>query len=856
MEEHQQTLGSAHTRASWLEQGSFIFAISCCVIVFTYGIFVLCGKQPSKALVSQIGPSGHIMAYDTALSFCISSIGLLALIFRKNYITALAILFLIIFSVLTIVQYSFNFEWDMARKILMPIVKLKADLPGKMKPITPFCFLLASMAMLYLMPFSRSSQQKFFFAGVQAVIILCLALLFLFGYTLHADQQNFNIVILMTTNAAIGFIFLGLGLIATVIYLDKKSSLKFNHFLPVIIATFLAVISLISWGLLSSVEKFRGLINKIHWLTTLQEIVMAILIGMALYFFQRTYVFNKNFKKMYALSKATLNATHDGIVAVNAQGEMLDYNHQFSRLFHLSEEDLYEKNSQQIFSLIAENTYNSKEVNAFLRKYKEDSPGSSMCEMHLKDGRKIEFYSYPQISDTEVIGYVYSFHDISHLKLAEEKLLYQATHDILTRLPNRFLLLDHIEKAIAKADRDHTLCAILFIDLDGFKLINDSLGHLVGDKILQAVAERLTSCTRSTDTLARVGGDEFILLAVDLNKTEDAEMIAQKYNQQLSPPFNIDKHELYIRCSVGVSIYPHDSKNFKKIVENADIAMYFAKKTMQRVAFYQETMHQEVLKRLQLENELPHAISGNQLVLYYQPIIDLVNHKICDTEALVRWNHPVRGFLAPGDFIHAAEETGIISAIGSWVLKEACRQNKLWQDQGILTARISVNVSIKQLQRSDIFEEIMGILHNTGLEAKYLQLELTESRLVPDINYTASILKKFKTAGLKIAIDDFGTGYTGLGYLKYFPLDKLKIDQSLIKNFPHNLIENAIINAIINLCKEMHISACVEGVEASDQYEFLRQKQCTEAQGYYFSHPLPAEEYVKFIREFDSQKYA
>lgn len=823
---------------SLLQRISYVIVLSCCLLTFSHGLSVLLGKEFPHALITQ----ANLMTYDAAISFCIGSAGLVAIIYQRIFFTFIVAIFLILISMLTITQYVINAEWDMTRQLLSPFVELAAGQPGRMRPITPFCFLLFAITLLYLIYETKRPHKKLILVSIQGIIILCLALIFLFGYTWN------NSITLMTSNSSIGFILLSLAVFFTVIYLDKGRPHQFSKSMPMLISGFITVFSLLSFRFF----KFSELIKQIDWFSTVHEMILSILIGVAIYFVQRNYLYAKSFKNLYAKTKATLESAHDGLLVINSRGQIVDYNQRLLKLWSISSDDLLHKNFKFFFDFIMQQLKTADGNTPLKLEFKKNLENSSTCELNLKNGKTFEFYSYSQRSGNKTIGYVFSFYDITHLKLAEENLRYHATHDVLTKLANRFLLFDHIEQAIAHSKRENKIFAILFLDLDCFKLINDSLSHLVGDQVLKAVASRLLSCTRAEDTLSRIGGDEFILLAVDLKTQEDAALIANKYLQVLAPPFYIERHELYIRCSIGISLYPEDGEDSNNMVKNADIAMYLAKHNQDHVQFYTKSMHDKITSRLKLENELPRALENNQLEVYYQPIIDLRSNKICDTEALLRWNHPTRGLLTPAEFITAAEETGIINEMGKWVLKTVCQQNKYWQDNNILTAIMSVNISLKQLQQIDFVDQIATLLAAAGLDPKYLQLELTENRLIEDIDYINAVLNRLKKLGIKIAIDDFGTGYSGLSYIKYFPLDKLKIDKSLIKNIPHNLVEKALVDTLINMCKNLHINSCVEGVETQEQYQYLHEQYCNEAQGFYFSHPLSAKDYERFVIQFSA----
>jgi diguanylate cyclase (GGDEF)-like protein len=581
------------------------------------------------------------------------------------------------------------------------------------------------------------------------------------------------------------------------------------------------------------------------------DMIGLILLAISVIFAVFYYLTSRRFKYQYTLSKSTLDAAHNGILVVNSQNKIVEFNQKFLTLWNFTTSELKRKNDQYIFEHIAKAIVDSQEILNIFKELQSNPDKPTRCVLNLNNGKIIEFYSHPQKYLNEKIGQIYHFEEITHLKAAEQKLIHNATHDNLTKLANRILLFDHIEKEIARSKRSAAIFALLFVDLDSFKMVNDTLGHMAGDKVLRKVAKRLLSYTRSEDTLARVGGDEFVLLALDLKSKAEAAIIANKYLQVLSTPFFVEDNKVNIKCSIGVSSYPGDGENARQLVQNADVAMYMAKKQNSRIQFYTETMQNEIADRIHLENDLTQAIGNNQLVLYFQPIVNLRTKNICATEALVRWNHPTRGLLSPAEFINVSEENGSIDLIGKWVLENACLQNKRWHDSGLHPYVISVNISSKQLEKNNFVNEVATILAHTELEPQFLQLELTESRLIDNLESTSQVLTNLKMLGVKIAIDDFGAGYTGLSFLRYFPIDKIKIDKSLIHDIPGNSVEEAIISAMIKLTENLGMSICVEGIENEAQFNHLLQLGCREGQGYLFSAPINLEKYSKFISKFD-----
>ena len=436
------------------------------------------------------------------------------------------------------------------------------------------------------------------------------------------------------------------------------------------------------------------------------------------------------------------------------------------------------------------------------------------------------------------------------LEAANQQLRHLATHDPLTGLPNRVLLDDRLHQAIAHADRDMRAFAVLVCDLDRFKLINDSLGHRAGDELLQEVARRLSTVVRTADTVARFGGDEFVLIGTSIADADDAAGLASRVMEVLQAPVRIAGIDIHTSPSIGIAMYPDDGTTTQALLARADAAMYSAKQNGRgNFRRYSPGMHAGTEDRVQLESDLHNALNLNQLALYYQPKVDTRTGEVRSAEALIRWLHPTRGVVSPADFIPLAEECGLIGAIGAWVTREACRQARAWQNEGVPPLRVSVNLSASQFRDSGLVDNIRTALVDAGLEARYLEVELTESAVMSDPEQSIAILEQLSAMGVLVSVDDFGTGYSSMSYLRRFPIDKLKIDRVFIDEIVSRPEDASIVRAIVSLAHSLHLKVVAEGVETPAQLDFLKLTGCDEYQGYHFSRPLPAADFERLMRD-------
>ncbi len=554
-------------------------------------------------------------------------------------------------------------------------------------------------------------------------------------------------------------------------------------------------------------------------------------------------------------AQVTLNCIGDAVICTDLKGNITFLNMVAERLTGWSLIEAAGKPMAEAFQIVDAITRRTT-PNPMEKSVVQDRAGNlpNNCILIRRDGREVNIEdSVAPIHDREgnVTGSVLVFRDVSAARALADQLAHAAEHDSLTGLPNRSLLNDRLEQAIAMAGRLHSKVAVLFLDLDGFKHINDSLGHSTGDKLLQCVAARLRDCVRAPDTVSRQGGDEFVILLQGVRKAEDAIIAANRILEAVAIPHFVEHRELHVTTSIGVSLYPGDGQNAETLIKNADTAMYQAKENgRQGYKFFRPEMNARAVERQSIEEGLRSALERKEFTLHYQPKIDLKTGAINGTEALIRWNHPERGLVPPLQFIPIAEDCGLIIPIGARVLREACGQAKAWADAGLPPMTMAVNVSAVQFRSEGFLESIFAIMSEVGLDPKFLEVEITESVLVKHAEVATTILRALRDKGVRVSVDDFGTGYSSLSYLRKFPLDALKIDQSFVRQITPKPSDAGIVSAIISMGQSLNLRVIAEGVETAEDLAFLKAHNCDEAQGYLFSRPIPANEMVAWLHDY------
>ncbi len=551
-------------------------------------------------------------------------------------------------------------------------------------------------------------------------------------------------------------------------------------------------------------------------------------------------------------AQITLNCIGDAVVCTDVAGQITFLNQVAEQITGWTLLEAAGRPMPEVFRILdvwsGVSSVNTAEI-AILRIRAVHLP--SNCILLRRDGSQIPIeHSIAPIHDRagQANGAVVVFRDVSAAQAMARQITHSAEHDFLTGLPNRMLLNDRIGQAIAMTQREMMPLAVLFLDLDGFKHINDSLGHPIGDQLLQSIAKRLVDCVRVSDTVSRQGGDEFVVLLAQAEHSEDAATIANRILRAVAEPHFIGQRDLHVTTSIGVSVYPDDGVDAETLIKSADTAMYQAKENgRQNFQFFKPAMNARAVERQFIEESLRRALERQEFTLHFQPKISLTTGAITGAEALLRWTHPTRGAMPPAQFIPIAEDSGLIVPIGRWVLRQACAQSRAWTTAGLPPVSIAVNVSAMEFRDESFLEGRSVILRETGLDPEFLELELTETVLMKRVESTAVILQLLRKRGVRVAVDDFGTGYSSLSYLRRFPIDSLKIDQSFVRQITTGGDDVAIVSAVINMARSLKLRVIAEGVETQEELEFLQAQSCDEAQGYLFARPMPAAQFASLL---------
>ncbi len=583
--------------------------------------------------------------------------------------------------------------------------------------------------------------------------------------------------------------------------------------------------------------------------------ILGLILSYPLWSLRKLEQLRRSLFKEHERASATLMAIMDAVITTDSQGHIEFMNPAAEKMLACTLTEARNKPLAEICKILDKNESTLLDSRTLISK-EQLSQTQIICNRNKQEYAVRVSVSSINTEKGQLAGYVYALSDLTELIISNQKIAFIAAHDALTGLPNRVLLQDRLEQAISSASQGHLSFAILFIDLDDFKKINEGIGHAFGDLLLQEVAGRLQHWVKPSDTISRWGGDEFIIL-LDNVAPSDAADIAIKMIQSLSQSFMLNKQEVFVTLSIGISLFPEDGQQAEMLLAKADAAMDSVKKNSRDdFCFYSQDLQLLAKERLVLETELHQALQAGEFEMHYQPQIDLVTHQITGVEALIRWRHPIRGLVSPNNFIPLAEETGLIVPIGEWIIKTVCQQIEIWRQQDLPRISVAINLSARQFEQKNLASVFIQEINRCGISADLLQVEITESMMLQNIDRVIQILDDLKCAGISIAVDDFGTGYSSLENLKRLPIDKLKIDRSFVDSVLKNEDDANIIQAVIALGHNMNMQIIAEGVETEEQLKFLQQCQCDYGQGYLFSKPIPAQEIGQYIKQLEKLEQA
>jgi diguanylate cyclase (GGDEF)-like protein/PAS domain S-box-containing protein len=874
------------------------FAMTASLFVAAAGILVGTGWIADIRLLKTFIPGSHTIKFNTGIGFFLSGMSLRLLLAARVRgvawkMSQVAAFLVALLGLATIAEYATGWDFGIDELILPDDDTPPDQYQGRMALLSALNLFLAGSALLLL---GRDAAARW----VEGLTLLAAmnALVPVIGY-LYSKSALYQIPYYGTVSLSAALLFLvmcmailaarpGRGLMS-IISNESAGGITARRMLPVAIILPVAIDRLQFWGrgaglydsafgmiaiTLSSMTVFTLLILWNAWLLmrldlrrsdaedalresldVLESNLNALTHTNARLQAEKSVrrAVEQNLFQEHERAQVTLNSIADGVVTTDLAGRITYLNRAAERLAGWKCEEacgrpvsdifrLFDPDSREPHPCVMESVLHSNETEAV--------PRSSI--LIRRDGSEAaveDTWAPMHDSDGKTVGAVLVLHDISAVQAMSKRMAHIAQHDALTDLPNRFLLNDRLTQAISLALRHATRCALLFLDLDRFKHVNDTLGHHTGDRLLQEITARLKRCcVHDTDTISRHGGDEFIILLQEVSDSVDAARTAARILKAITDPYFIEGHEIHISGSIGISVCPEDGEDAETIIKHAEAAMYQAKSQgRNNYQFFTRHINERTLQRFALERNLRRAIAREESALYYQPKFSIADRRVIGAEALIRWNTHQDGMVPPTQFIPVAEESGLIIPIGEWVLRKACEQNRAWQDAGYPPIPVSVNVSAVQFREKHFLDMVARVLKETGLEPRYLELELTESVTMQDLELTVSLLESLKRMGVSLSIDDFGTGYSSLSYLKRFPIDTLKIDRSFVQDVTTDPDSAAIIGAIIGMAKSLKQQVIAEGVETREQFEFLRWQGCDGIQGYFFSQPLAPNDFERSI---------
>lgn len=792
------------------------------------------------------------IVYNVSLCFILMGFSVLAVLYKLRYVSIAITFFVLVLAILGLLQNVSSADFGIDQLLFKHYDILANAYPGRMAPNTAVSFILLSLALLCI----NKNNKSVFSLNVGAtlsILIFCLSMVFLSGYMSSlGDSEIWKITTPISMAAAIGFSLLSINIFILNFYTAKAFKIECIKSLPLILAACFFVGVLFLTEAIRYQEILYDYTSILQMTTFILGTVVAIFIGILLQVALVAINHAKNAKFSLALMRSTLEATADGLIVVDLNGDVIIYNKRFLSMFELEDEDMSCHNRQSLTKIIVPKIVNVQQY-FFRRKQIALDPSLVLCdELELKNGNTYERVVKPQFLDGEIIGRVFSYRDTTITKRLEKQLLRQANYDELTGLPSKILLSQRINVCIQQSKNNNKIFGVILLDMYKFSNINNIFGRSKGDILIKDIANRLKENLPRGHMLGRIESDQFIVVTEHLNDRDMVIPLIQKLMESLVHPIRLYNHEIKMSLYAGVAFYPNDGDDKDILLTNADVAMLYAKKSgKSQFKFYSKDMSVYTMQHIELESQLNNAIEKGEFVVYYQPIIEFNTGKVVCVEALVRWQHPELGLLAPLDFIPVAEELGLINQIGQFVLMQACIQTKIWNDTVFPDLRVAVNISAVQI-RSDFFiETVKSVLRKTHINPKNLDLELTESLLIDCDDKITSMLHDLADMGIGISIDDFGTGYSSFNYVNIFPIYKIKIDRSFITNVTNIEKSKAIVASMIAMAKNLGVCILAEGVETEQELQFLRDHGCDQGQGFYFSKPLTGSDLLEYISTYN-----
>lgn len=826
----------------------FSISVIFCVLTFLLGVSVIVAWYFGFIPLLQYQVQTEYMMFNTALCFVLVALALVALMLKYQITSFVLCLTVILLSLLTVYQDLAGVNFGLDQFFFQANLLIGHPAPGRMAPNTAASFVLAAIIILLM----NKKTWTHFYAAIISLLASCLlfmSILFLSGYFISFQHAyRWGDYTSMALNTALGFFLLSISLSAFIAYLSTQLNIKLWRIIP--LAVFVGMFTINGMLALSTYEMQMdaGVYSYLSLLIFILGSLFSVLFGLMLYYALYAYYLADREHRTSSLLHMTLESTADGIMACTVEGQLIHCNNIFLHMWRLNSKPIKTMHiSKLLKTMAAQVEHGHLFLETVLEAIHHDTKYELQLTVNLKDQRVYEVSTRIQWDTNQVVGYVFTFHDITKSKHLEQELLHLNTHDSLTNLPNKALIMDSLQKNLVRAKREYKKTAFFLININRFTQINDVFGRNIGDELIKQIANRFQKELADIGSISRLGGDEFVLIT-NINEVKEAQNIAERIIFSLKQGFKIHESILNFTCSIGIAIAPDHGNTTEDVIRNADIAMMRSKKDGRNTyKFYSPPFSQLAKSQMALENELYVAVENGQIITYYQPVIDIYNMKFVGVEALMRWQHPSRGLILPGQFIETAEDLGLIVEIGRQVMKEACKEIYQWQQQGLKDIRLAVNVSAIQFKNKQLIDDVNQALSESGLKPECFEIELTEQTLIGRSKEVYDCLFYFRKQGICISLDDFGTGFSSLSYIKNFPLDKIKIDKSFIADLLESEDSQQLVKAMIRMAESLRLKSIAEGIENQEELNYLKYIHCNYGQGFYFANPMPAKDCFNFL---------